>query len=180
MAWRSVVKATPTIVQSTLAVFLCAVLRTVVRPLKLKPGHPARSGPAGQDAIDSGRGGYSLLEVVAAFVVLTIGVIGCFGFFTHGAIMLNVENHRRTAAEIAHSRQEVLRTVAPASLPSYAEDDYAVDIDGLAGERDTVIADVDEDEDEEVDYRRVTVTVSWPEKGTTQAVSLVTLRCSYR
>ena len=127
-----------------------------------------------------GRRGYTLIEALVAGLVFAIGVVGAFGFFTTATILLNVENHRRTAVEMAHSRQEELRTASFGGLPSYQEDSLSVEIDGLPAARSTIVEDVDEDGGGTVDYRRVTVRVTWRENRRDQHVQLVTLRSRYR
>jgi len=124
--------------------------------------------------------GMSLIEVMVATVVFLIAVLGVFAHLTYGRVMLNIEVHRRSAAQIAHSRLENLRAVAYADLPAYAESDTVVSFDGLEALRDTVVEDVDEDEDDAKDYRRVIVTVTWTENGTDHEVELVTIRSAYR
>jgi len=136
-----------------------------------------RRAPPGQAG---GRSAFTLVEVLVAMIVLAVGALGALALYAVGATLLNVENHKRTAAEIAYSRQEELRTVSFDGLPSYQEDDQAVEIDALPGLRDTLVEDVDEDQDGTVDYRKVTVTVSWLENQRDQQVQVVTLRSRYR
>ena len=122
----------------------------------------------------------TLVEVMVATILFLIAVVGVFAHLTYGRVALNIQMHRRSAAEIAHSRLEELRTAPYDDLVSYAETDAEVGLDGLTAVRDTVVEDVDEDEDEETDYRRVTVTVTWTENGADHDVELVTLRSEYR
>ncbi len=126
------------------------------------------------------RRAFTLVEVVVALVLLAVGVLGALAFFSAGTSFLSVQNHKRTAAEIAYSHQEELRTASFDALPSQQEDDQEVQIDALAGLRDTVVEDVDEDQDGTVDYRKVTVTVSWLENQRDQRVEVVTLRSRWR
>ena len=123
---------------------------------------------------------YTLIEMIVAVTVFAVAALGAFGTFTIGTIFLNVENHKRTAAEIAYSRQEELRTVSFPALPSWQEEDSAVNIDHLSGARDTLVEDVDENVDGTVDYRAVTVRVNWMENGRDQEVELATFRSRYR
>jgi Tfp pilus assembly protein PilV len=122
----------------------------------------------------------SLVEVMVASIVLLVGVLGAFTYFVYSRSSLNVEAHRRIAAEIAHSRLEELRAVSFGSLPSCGEQNQAVPIEALPGYRDTLVEDVDENSDGTVDYRKVTVKVRWVEGSRSREVSLVTFRSAER
>ena len=115
------------------------------------------------------------MEALVASIVFLAGVMGVMSYLSFGRIALRIQERRRSAAMTAHSRLEELRTVAYSSLPSFAEEGAEVDVQGITGSRVTTIEDVDEDEDDTVDYRRATVTVSWQEYGRTEEVELVTL-----
>ena len=117
---------------------------------------------------------------MVALVVFLVGSFAAFSYYATSRITLNLEGHRRTAAEIAQSRVEELRTVAYENLLSYQEEGTEISVDGIAGTRDTAIQDIDEDEDTFADYSKVTVTVTWPEKSRDQEVALVTFHSSYR
>lgn len=119
--------------------------------------------------------GVSLVEVMASCTIFITASLGAFACIVYGTSTLNVENHRRSAVEVAHSRMETLRTAVFSNLPSLAETDTAVTIDEISGTRDTVVAAIDENSDDTIDYYTVTVSVAWSERGATQSVELVTL-----
>ncbi len=127
-----------------------------------------------------GRSALTLVEVAVAMVVFLAGILGAFTYFSYSQISLNMDSRYRIAAEIAQSRVEELRTTSFDLLPSSAEEGYAVDMSPIAGSRDTVVEDIDEDGDALVDYRKVTVTVVWVEHGRNQEVELITYRSPYR
>lgn len=128
--------------------------------------------------------GATLVEVLVAMTVFMIALLGLFAHITYSRTALSIESHRRTAAETAHSRLELIRTVPYASLATYAEADAAITLDaidgaGVAATRTTEVVEVDEDGGG-TDYRRVTVTVNWTENGYEQEVALSTIRTTYR
>mgnify|MGYP000170857332 CR=1 FL=1 len=118
--------------------------------------------------------GFTLVESLVATLIFLIGVIGGFSYFFYAQTTLNIELHRRIAAEIVHSRLENLRTVSFIELPSYEEENTEVQIDKICGYRTTTIEDIDEDDDGEIDYRKITVRIRWDENGKEQNVEMVT------
>lgn len=127
----------------------------------------------------------TLIEAMVAVVVFSIAAMGLFAHITYSRNALSIENRRRSVAEIAQSRLELLRTVPYTSLPGYAEEGTAVDVESvegntLAGTRTTTVDDVDADEDGTSDYRVLTVTVWWTGSGEANGVTLSTIRSSYR
>jgi Tfp pilus assembly protein PilV len=126
------------------------------------------------------RGGFSLVEVMAASIVLLVGVIGAFAYFTYGRTALNIDAHRRVALEVATSRMETIRSCDCANIASYEETDEPVQIEGNYGYRTTHIDSIDEDGDSTTDYYNVTVTVAWTENARNMSVQLITTRSSLR
>ena len=122
----------------------------------------------------SGRGrgsrGVGLVEVMVSCTIFVTASLGAFACIVYGTATLSVENHRRTAMELAHSRMETVRASAFSEMLSRAETDTAVTIDDVSGTRDTVVAAIDDDADETTDFYRVTVGVEWAERGATHGV----------
>ena len=112
-------------------------------------------------------------------LVFMVGALAAFSYFSNSQITLNLEGRRRTAAEVAQSRLEELRTVSFNQLPSFQEQEHEVEVDGITGSRSTLIEDTDEDGSGSVDYSKITVTVTWPENGCAQEVELATVRSQY-
>lgn len=117
----------------------------------------------------------TLVEALVASIIFLMAAMGAFGHFHYARSRLNLQSHRRTAAEIAQSRMEEMRTVSFDQLPDYAELATEVTIDNISGSRDTAVDDIDEDEDSTADFRRITVTLSWIENGNDHQVELLTL-----
>lgn len=124
--------------------------------------------------------GFSLVEIMVASIVLVVGVLGAFAYFTYSRTMLNADAHRRVALEVAASRMEEIRACDCANIASYAEEDTPAQIEGNDGWRTTLIEDIDEDGDATTDYYRATVTVRWTENSRDREVQLVTFRSAYR
>lgn len=128
----------------------------------------------------SGRRAATLVELALASTVFVVGILGASTYFFYGQMALNTARHRAVAVQLAHSRLEELRTVSFATITSFQEQDYEVDLDGMTGARDTVVEDIDEDVDQTVDYRKITVTVTWTENSLAQEVELATFHSPYR
>ncbi|TAK04408.1 MAG: prepilin-type N-terminal cleavage/methylation domain-containing protein [Candidatus Manganitrophaceae bacterium] len=60
--------------------------------------------------------GFSLLEVVIAMSILSIGLLGVVGFFETGFKALRAGNRQGVAAQLAQSKMEELRSVHPMLL----------------------------------------------------------------
>lgn len=121
--------------------------------------------------------GYSLIEVMVAALIFIIGIFGTLAYFFYSQTNLNVERHRRTALQIAHSRLEFLRTVSYNNIMNYAENGTDVNIDEIKGKRYTTIEDLDDPEDPDTapDYKKITVKVIWFENKRNNEVVLSTI-----
>ncbi|MCM8771620.1 MAG: prepilin-type N-terminal cleavage/methylation domain-containing protein [Candidatus Omnitrophica bacterium] len=121
--------------------------------------------------------GYSLVEILVSILILTIGIFGTLYYFFYSQTNLNLERHRRTALQIAHSRIEFLRTVNYNNLMDYVENGVEVDIDEIKGRRFTIIEDINDPEDADTnpDYKKITVKVVWYENKRNNEVVLRTL-----
>lgn len=62
------------------------------------------------------QGGFSLLEVVLAMTILSVGLLGVVGFFETGFKALRAGNRQGLAARLAQGKMEELRSVHPALL----------------------------------------------------------------
>ena len=114
------------------------------------------------------RRGVTLVEVMAASVIFLMAAMGAFAHFHYARARLSIQSHRRTAAEIAQSRMEELRTVDYRSLRSHKETDQEVLLDNITGFRSTDAVKPFSN------CYEVTVTVRWPENRSDQTVQLVT------
>ncbi len=126
------------------------------------------------------RGG-TLVEVMVAMIVFITGALGTSAFIYHSQGLLAATNNRMLASESAHARLEELTTVPFDNLPSFQEEDYTIEFNGISALRDTIIEDIDEDNDTIVDYRTVTVSISWTQgNGAPLSIELVRFYSPYR
>lgn len=61
----------------------------------------------------NGQNGFSLLEVVIAMSILSIGLLGVIGFFETGFKALRAGNRQGLAARLAQDKMEELRSADP-------------------------------------------------------------------
>ncbi|MCS7180088.1 MAG: hypothetical protein NZ891_01880 [bacterium] len=123
------------------------------------------------------KNGYSVVEILIAILIIIIGFIGTLSYFLYSQINLNLERHRRTALQIAHSRIEFLRTISYNNLMNYIENGTVVQIDEISGRRITMIEDINDPEDTDSlpDYKKITVKVIWFENRRNNEVVLQTI-----
>ena len=123
------------------------------------------------------RSGTSLVEAMVSILVLAVAVIGTASFLFHAHSAIARSSVHSLAVEVSASRLEELTSVTYADLASFAESDKPVLLGDTDAQRSTQIASIDEDGDGEVDYARITVTVTWGQtNGIEQQVDVVTLR----
>lgn len=109
--------------------------------------------------------GFTLLEVLIAVVLFTVGAVVIIGLFGRGfAGSLNIEKDT-VAANLAQQKMEEIRNLALGSIADEAKADVA-DFAGfqMQVEEDTI----------ETNLKQVTVTVYWTSKGNEISVPLTT------
>lgn len=118
--------------------------------------------------------GFTLLEVLVAAVILTIGMLGTLGLTT-GVIRGNALSKNITSATaIAQSQIEAAQRegYANATTTKFPTAAAQVSMAGNNFSRTTIITTADPD----ANTKTVTVTVTWPEaNGTTPTVTLKTI-----
>ncbi len=119
------------------------------------------------------RKGFTLIEVMLSILILAIVMIGGAAFFTYGSSQLRMSKHSRLALELAGEKIEKLRAVGFSGLANETEN--GLPLGDFSATRRTTVLGIDEDGDSIDDYKKVTVTVSWNEGSTPEAVTLVTL-----
>jgi prepilin-type N-terminal cleavage/methylation domain-containing protein len=62
------------------------------------------------------QGGFSLLEVVLAMTILSVGLLGVIGFFETGFKALRAGNRQGLAVRLAQEKMEELRSADPTLL----------------------------------------------------------------
>ena len=70
--------------------------------------------------------GFSLLEVVIAMLILSIGLLGVIGFFETGFKALRAGNRQGLAAQLAQGKMEELRSGNPALLSDGQDESEAL------------------------------------------------------
>ncbi len=147
-------------------------------------------GPAGPGAGLAGRGerGVGLVEVIVATVVAVVAILALAYTFGTGRGLVNRYEAARVALATAQRRMERLAAGAPSSpdlhlptLPSTTYGPFPVEVDGrtVAYESWTVEAYDDRADGSytgtELDLKRVTVSVTWGERGPDETVALTRL-----
>ena len=125
--------------------------------------------------------GVTLIEVLISVFILALIAMGTTQFFVFGRTQINVQGHRRAALERAQQRLEELLASSYDSVAAKTEHDFP--LDNILCTRTTTVTAVDDSADGlgaadtsgTEDYRNVTVTVSWTERGRTDSVALETL-----
>ena len=108
--------------------------------------------------------------------VLALVAIGTTQLFVFGRTQINYQGHRRAALELAQQRLEELFASNYDSV--VAETENNLPLDNLLCTRSTTVEAVDDSADGldgTENYRKVTATVSWNERGKTNSVALQTL-----
>ncbi|MBN1872500.1 MAG: prepilin-type N-terminal cleavage/methylation domain-containing protein [Candidatus Omnitrophica bacterium] len=113
--------------------------------------------------------GFTLLEVLIAIIVLTVGAIAVIGAFSEGLFASRTSENMESALHIAQAKLEEIKDTAfdsladsgPTADPDFPEFDVTVDVS-------------EGDNPMEVD-----VTVSWNTKGGEASATLTTLVADY-
>jgi len=123
------------------------------------------------------RSGASLVEAMVSVLVLAVAVVGTASFLFYAHSSIRRASIHSLAVAACSSRLEELTSVTYANLSSYTETNTPLSLGDISAERTTEIVNVDENSDDEIDYARITVTVSWTQaNGAEQHADVVTLR----
>lgn len=107
---------------------------------------------------------FTLIEVMAAVLIVTIVVAGGSFLFVMGRSQISAQKRYRAATQLAAQRIEELKAGTYAEVVS---DSNTVSLEGYSYTRATVIEDANT-------YKKSTVTVTWGPAGNQHNVSLVT------
>ena len=108
--------------------------------------------------------------------LLAVIALGTTQLFVFGRSQINYQGHKRAALELAQQRLEELFASNYDSVVAKTENN--LQLDNLLCTRSTTVEAVDDSADGldgNEDYRIVTATVSWNERGKTNTVALQTL-----
>ncbi len=126
--------------------------------------------------ISQGRGSFTLIEVVMAFMLTAVSITAAVGLMTSTMWGTNYMEHRLTASNLAQSRIEHIRSLPFNELPAMIEDAVKVNGRGLTDangqyERTTEVGSVF------MSTRAITVTVTstWKKDVDALSVSLTTI-----
>jgi Tfp pilus assembly protein PilV len=106
--------------------------------------------------------GVSLIEIMFVLVIVSIGILALSGVQTTSTKDVDYTNRRTRAVAVAQTRLEIDRSLGYTLAVS---DTGQTDGFNYLGRVDSV----------DVDLHRVTMTVSWTEKGVPDSVRLITL-----
>jgi prepilin-type N-terminal cleavage/methylation domain-containing protein len=123
--------------------------------------------------------GFTLVEVMISIVILLIGIFGVWAYFIYSKNALELAVKKRYASQICHMRLEELRSVDYNALSGYEETNTPVKIDNLDGFRNTVVENIDENNDGRTDYKKITVRVNWNQNGKEQKIEFVSFISPY-
>jgi len=132
------------------------------------------------------RRGLTLIEVLIALFLLTVAIAGLVGSFNKASAYNRLCNAHYLASQLAMEKMEELsqvKTYSDLTTPDSSPSD-SVDLSGFVGNRTWLVSgpiddpadgsgDGDPDPD---DYRMITVTVSWTERGRTSQETLISYR----
>jgi len=102
--------------------------------------------------------GFTLIETAIAIMLLVIMMAGGMAYFFYSNDSLQTANHRRIAAEIAHSSMELIKSMNYSTLVS-GSNLTNVSIGYLTGQESITI--YDEINGADGAYRQATVNITW-------------------
>ncbi|MGA1980458.1 MAG: prepilin-type N-terminal cleavage/methylation domain-containing protein [Sedimentisphaerales bacterium] len=108
---------------------------------------------------------FTLIEVMAAILIVTIVIVGCAFLFAIGKGQISLQKHYRVATQLAAQKLEELK-----AEPNYASIGDSTDnttLEDILYTRKAHVANAGS-------YKEVTVTVSWGHASNEPNVSLVT------
>lgn len=123
--------------------------------------------------------GFTLLEILIAFVLFTVGVVVIVGIFSSGILSSSDAENTAIAMNLAQKKMEEIRNIAFADIADEPKVAVNIDVDG-DGENDfpgfEIEVEVDDPPGDPTtdDLKQVTVTVYWTLKGDVIEVPLVT------
>lgn len=103
-------------------------------------------------------GGYSLIEVLLAIIMLGLVLIGGSAFFFYGSSFSHRAKFARIALELVEEKIDLLKE---GSFLSIKNEEEILSIGNLSFTRKTMVESVDEDGNGKADYKKVKVRVSW-------------------
>ncbi len=116
------------------------------------------------------KSGFTLLEILIALIIFTLGIVVVAGLFSTGLInSLDTEN-TTIAMNLAQRRMEEIRNLGFANIA----DEAKADVTGFAGFQREVEVDDPPGDPTTDDLKEITVTVYWIYKGEEVDVSLAT------
>lgn len=120
--------------------------------------------------------GFTLTECLVSILLLAIVLAGSMAFFSFSNSSLYLAERRRIAAAIADSIMENVKNTDYANIETWAGTGNVM-VGNLNGQKSVSALNVDEDSNGSIDYKRVSVVVSWndPAKVAQQNVALDSL-----
>lgn len=116
------------------------------------------------------KSGFTLLEVLIAIVIFTVGVVVVVGLFASGLVSSADAENTTIAMNLAQGKMEEIRNLAFADDPTEPK----ADITGFSGFQREVEVDAPGVDPDISDLKHVTVTVYWTFKGDEISVPLET------
>lgn len=111
--------------------------------------------------------GTSFIEVLVAIVIFSIVITGGSILFVSGRNQINLRERYRVCVQLASQKLEQLKAGNYEDI-AVGEAEEGLSLEGLSFSRSAVAEDLGS-------YKKVTVTVHWPQMGKEHNVSLVTL-----
>jgi prepilin-type N-terminal cleavage/methylation domain-containing protein len=113
--------------------------------------------------------GFTLIEVMAAILIVTIVIAGSSFLFVAGRGQVSQQKHYRTATQLVAQRLEELKAGSYTTIASGTTTDSPIVLDDVSYSRsfETVV-------NANPPYKTVTVTVSWMQGSNSRNVSMVT------
>lgn len=110
---------------------------------------------------------FTLVEVMAAILIVTIVVAGGSFLFVMGKGQISIQKRYRAATQLAAQKVEELKAGDYSAIPLGTTPYPTVTLDGLSYSRSINTVDAG-------NYKKVTVTVSWGPMGSQRNLNLVT------
>lgn len=113
--------------------------------------------------------GFTLIEVMAAILIVTIVIAGSSFLFVAGRGQVSQQKHYRTATQLAAQKLEELKAGSYTAIASGTTTDSSVTLEDISYGRsyETVV-------NANPPYKTVTVTIGWMQGSNSRNVSMVT------